>query len=216
MRLYILVLSGFLATMLSACSPPTAIGVDPALSPQERDRIQTDAPRPEIAPAEQLRRTTLSFTVNVPVAFMADWFGSVPLQDMVEATDAIPRVVETQLLTEAWAGAGARRRIILENGDTALEDILVDDLPRSFRYIAWNYTTDAARFVEYGVGEFSMAPTGDHQTRVTWTYAFKPRCLLGRVFIGRFVETTWSDWMQGAAQAMSEHAEEAYAEQVTP
>lgn len=200
------------AAGLAACAAPAAIGTDPALSPEERDRIQRAAARPDIAPGEALRAVTLSFTVEVPLAQMTAWFATAPLEDIAGGTSDIPAVARTELLTERWGGANARRRVILDDGSTALEDILVDDLPARFRYIAWNYTSDAARFVEYGVGEFRLSDADDGRTRVDWTYAFKPRGALGRMLVGRFVNTTWRAWMESAAAAMADGAEADYRE----
>jgi hypothetical protein len=200
-----------LALVLTACAGPAPIGTDPALTATERDAIQASAPRPDIAPADQLRATTVTYTVEAPLAFMVEWHGSVPLQDLLERSGEIPNVVGTELLVgQAWAGAGVRRRVLLEGGDTALEDLLADDLPRSFHYIAWNYTADAARFVEYGVGEFSMRAIDSNTTEVTWTYAFKPRGILGRVFVGRWVNSTWRTWMEDVAKRSTDQAEADY------
>lgn len=139
---------------------------------------------------------------------MVDWHGSVPLQDLLERSGEIPNVVGTELVVgEAWSGAGVRRRVSLEGGDTALEDLITDDLPRSFRYIAWNYTADAARFVEYGVGEFTMQAVDADTTEVTWSYAFKPRGFFGRLFVGRWVNSTWRAWMEDVAERSTARAE---------
>ncbi len=199
------------ALTLGACAPYSPIGADPRLSPAERDAAQTQARRPEIAPADQLRSTTVTFRVDVPLDFMVQWHGRVPLEDLIENSGEAPDVVGTELLTGgSFAGSGARRRVLLEGGDTALEDLITDDLPRSYRYIAWNYTADAARLVEYGVGEFSMLAVDADTTEVTWTYAFKPRGLMGWLFVGGWVNSTWLDWMEDVAARTIDRAEADY------
>jgi hypothetical protein len=37
----------------------------------------------------------------------------------------------------------------------------------------WNYTTEKARPIEYGVGDFLYTEAGGGRTHMTWTYSFK-------------------------------------------
>ena len=198
------------AITLIACSGPEAVGADPLISQAERDRVQANTPLPQQVSAAQLRSNTVVFKVEVPIEYMVSWYGSVPLEDIVERSGDVPNVIGTELLSTTWSGAGSRRRVLMEGGDTALEEILNDDLPASFRYIVWNYTADAASYVEYGQGEFSMMAIDTNSTEVRWEYAFKPQGVLGRLFLGRWVNTTWSAWMNEVADAMAQRAEADY------
>ncbi len=51
-----------------------------------------------------------------------------------------------------------------------------------------------SRYVDYGVGEFRFEPAG-HRTRVTWTYAFKPKHAIFAGPLRRFVEGDYRDFM---------------------
>jgi len=42
-----------------------------------------------------------------------------------------------------------------------------------FRYVVWNYTTEKARPIVYGVGDFHYTAIAGNRTHVTWTYAFQ-------------------------------------------
>ena len=41
-----------------------------------------------------------------------------------------------------------------------------------FRYVVWNYTTDKAKPIAYGVGEFRVTALDAGHTRIHWTYSF--------------------------------------------
>ena len=42
-----------------------------------------------------------------------------------------------------------------------------------FRYVVWNYTSEKARPIVYGVGHFVRTDLGSGRTRVRWTYSFQ-------------------------------------------
>jgi len=42
-----------------------------------------------------------------------------------------------------------------------------------FRYVVWNYTTEKARPISYGVGHFVWTDLGNERTQVRWTYSFQ-------------------------------------------
>jgi hypothetical protein len=42
-----------------------------------------------------------------------------------------------------------------------------------FRYVVWNYTTEKARPIVYGLGEFLYSDVGSARTHVRWTYSFQ-------------------------------------------
>jgi hypothetical protein len=42
-----------------------------------------------------------------------------------------------------------------------------------FRYIVWKYTTEKARPIEYGIGDFHYAQLAAGSTHITWIYSFK-------------------------------------------
>ena len=133
-------------------------------------------PTPVVDASDELTPTTVTAVFDVSRDVFAAWFIGVPLEAQLKGTDPIPGVKHTELLSGTWGQKGARRRVVLTDGGEALEEIIESDLPDTFRYIVWNYTTEAAAYVRYGVGEFRFEPVGD-TTRVIWTYAFKPRGL---------------------------------------
>jgi hypothetical protein len=71
---------------------------------------------------------------------------------------------------------GSRRLVCLTDGSTTEEQVLQQDRSKSaaeFRYVVWNYTTQKARPILYGVGDFVWTEVGNRRTRVRWTYSFQ-------------------------------------------
>lgn len=91
---------------------------------------------------------------------------------------------------------------MLHDGGTALEEILVSDLPGRFRYVVWNYDTEAAAYVRYGVGEFRFTRAGE-RTEVRWTYGFAPRGWPASWLLGGFVRGDYRDFMEASMVAMT-------------
>ena len=139
---------------LAGCAAPTAVGAQPGLSPEARDRLQTELPAPEVEAFEALTTTQVIGHFDVPSTFVRDWFLALPLSVALPGTEDIPGVARTELLSPTWGGPWARRRVVLTDGGSALEQILLSELPDRFKYVVWNYDTSAAAYVRYGVGEF--------------------------------------------------------------
>jgi hypothetical protein len=79
------------------------------------------------------------------------------------------------MLTQGTFGtAGSRRLTCLTDGSTLEEEVLRSDRTATtfhFRYVVWNYTSESARPILYGVGDFRDSDIGG-RTHVVWTYSF--------------------------------------------
>lgn len=167
-----------------------------------------DTPLPTIDPDEKLRIAQHEVVIEASVAETYAWWRQRTLSELAVETDIIPSVERTEFLRgDEWQGVGTRRRVHLSDGSTATEEILADEGPARFRYQVFGYTSSAARFVEYAVGEFRLSATEDDYTRVVWTYKFRPRTLLGRMFLGGWVKRNWSPWMEGYLANLKRGAE---------
>jgi hypothetical protein len=138
-----------------------------------------DSSPPQIAAVDQLVCHTeevilnRSFEVVMKELEASQRRGLVPIRK----SDALPGVSGTYLLTNGeWGAPGSRRLTCLTDGSTAEEQILLNDrslTSAEFRYIVWNYTTEKARPVLYGVGDFMRTDLGNGRTLVRWTYSFQ-------------------------------------------
>lgn len=177
---------------IAACAPPeghdgAAPAIDPARLVAHTESIRVDAP--------------LYRTLAVVEAMSLD--------ETIAEDGGLPGVAGTVDLTEGGFGdEGTRRVVCLTDGGTVLEEVLErrrDATTSSFRYVVWNYTSAAARAVDYAVGEFRFAES-DGMTEIVWTYAFALRpdrfpgnlgWLGERLFRWSFLERDYAGMMRG-------------------
>lgn len=196
-----------LSLTLFACAAPTAVGYAPGTSATERDRLHRTTPTPQVEPIEELTATTVTADFDAPLTYMTQWFTDLDLTQVMTGTDELPAVTGTVMLSDGpWGAVGSRRRVALSDNSTALEQIVEAQLPGRVRYVVWNYTSDAASYVEYGVGEFRFEAVGD-KTRVNWTYGFSARGWPASWFIGDFVNGDYRDMMVVSLKQMKDSAE---------
>jgi len=137
-----------------------------------------DTPHPAIAPAEQLVSHTEEITIDRPLSVVLASLNK-PLKDTIHKTSSLPGVSGDYMLTKGEFGMpGSRRLTCLTDGSTLEEEALVREQNSNsfrFRYVVWNYTSEKARPIDYGVGEFHYSDIGNGRTHVIWTYSFMLR-----------------------------------------
>jgi hypothetical protein len=165
--------------------------------------------------AATLVSKSVQFKVSIPAAEFNDRLKGAPLAQLLPGTKKLPAVVATRNLSESGFGSpGGPRVICLADDSTALEEATEDTKGERFRYKVWQYSTAAARPIEYATGEFALQRIDDRSTLVTWTYAFKLRDDTfpgsfgnpGRwLFKQTFVERDYAEMMGVSAAAMSRY-----------
>jgi hypothetical protein len=135
-----------------------------------------DQPHPEIAPVKDLVSHTEEVIDPRSLQHVLDDTQNRSLKDAIKKGGSLPTVAGTYPLTEIEFGQpGARRLVCLTDGSTTEEQVLENERTETmarFRYVVWNYTTDKARPIRYGVGEFVRTQLEDGRTKVVWTYSF--------------------------------------------
>lgn len=204
-------LAGLVSAVLSAsmlaqtCTPPPGFA---------------DTRHPAIVPIEQLVSHTEEITIARPLAVVLEAIDK-PLKDTFKKSDSLPTVSgEYPLTKSAFGTPGSRRLTCLTDGSSLEEEVLESDRDSSsyrFRYIVWKYTTEKARPIEYGIGDFHYVQSQGGSTHITWIYSFKlkehnfPGNLgaLGRwLFRKRFLETDYADLMRGVLDGYKTDAEQ--------
>jgi hypothetical protein len=187
-------------TSAQTCAPPSGF---------------VDTPHPATGgAAERLVSHTEQITVDGPLAEVVSAASKTDLKDAIHKTSSLPGVTgDYQLGSIPFGTPGARRLVCLSDGSTLEEQVL--ELEQSenfyrFRYIVWNYTSKAARPIEYGVGEFRDSQIDGGHTHIVWTYSFKlkdhefPGYLgaLGRyLFRVGFLDRQYAAMMRGTLEA---------------
>lgn len=184
----------------SECAPPAGF---------------VDSPAPQIAPAQDLVTHTEQIEVQRSVREVLD-AANRPLKDQIQKSSDLPGVGGSYMLTAGDFGTvGSRRLNCLTDGSTLVEQVLISEGTR-FRYVVWNYTSDKARPIVYGVGEFLYQPLAADRTLATWTYSFQLNTdrfpgMLGGVgrFLFRkfFLERDYAAMMRGVLASMKQQAE---------
>jgi hypothetical protein len=141
---------------------------------------------------------------------------SKPLEDQIHKSDELPGIAGTYPLTpDVFGATGSRRLDCLTDGSTLVEQVLFSDANR-FRYVVWNYTSEKAHAVNYGIGEFIYEETSEKQTRIRWSYSFAldedhfPGRLgaLGRFLFRKFfLESDYAKMMRGVLASIKAAAE---------
>ena len=135
-----------------------------------------DTPHPAVAPADQLVSHAEDVDIARPLAEVLRSTRATPLQKTIRSAGSLPSVSGTYSLTKGPFGAvGTRQLDCLTDGSTLEEQVLVqEEGPTSsrFRYVVWNYTSDQARPIAYGVGEFVYTQPSPSRTHIHWTYSF--------------------------------------------
>jgi hypothetical protein len=142
-------------------------------------------------------------------------FTHTPLKYFLPGTDKLAGVETTKSLTKnEFPEAGSVRRVILKNGETANEEV-VELQTGYFRYKVTDYTTEQAKPLEYGVGEFRFIPVTENSFLLCWKYSFKLKedkfpgnigCIGRGIFKKIFVDSDWAEYMDSSINAIQAHA----------
>jgi hypothetical protein len=178
-----------------------------------------DTPRPAIASTEDLVSHTEEITIDRPLDKVLE-DSKKPLKDTIHKTSSLPGVSGDHMLIQGSFGApGSRRLTCLTDGSTLEEEVLQRERTNNsyrFRYVVWNYTSETARPIVYGVGDFRDSDLGDGRTHVAWTYSFMlnrerfPGELgsFGRfLFCVGFLDRQYADMMRGTLNGTKTNVE---------
>ena len=153
-----------------------------------------DMPPPKVAPVEQLVSHSEEIVLAKPLDAVLSESQKTPLKQAIRKSDSLPGVAGEHVLTGGGFGqVGSRRLVCLTDGTSTEEQVLLNSQsksPAEFRYVLWNYTTERAKPIFYGVGDFVWTDLGNGKTRVKWTYSFQLRRDKFPGYLGGF-----GDWL---------------------
>ncbi len=178
-----------------------------------------DTPAPAVATAKEMVSHTEEITVARPLPVVLSAVDK-PIEDTIHKTSSLPGISGDYMLTKGEFGApGSRRLNCLSDGSTLVEQVLESERNKDssrFRYVVWNYTSEKARPIDYGVGEFHYSDLGGGRTHIIWTYSFKLKArnfpgnlgALGRYFFRKvFLDREYADLMRGVLNETKADAE---------
>jgi hypothetical protein len=137
-----------------------------------------------------------------------DAFLGLPVKDYFTGTDDFSPVAKVEVLTKAWKPLGSRRRVTLEDDNTALETIFAKDWPNYFSFAIWNFTGTSGRFIGYVVAEWWFTTIKDG-TRLEWRFNFRPRAWPSSWLLGSVVKEDYAAYMKQIAGQFKQTVEKA-------
>jgi len=129
------------------------------------------------------------------------WIINVPLEKVLLGTEKIARVTHSGPLSRGFGYPASRRRVVLEDGNTALEEVIEVENGKSFRYMVWNFTNSARLATDYALAEFRITENSGGSL-LTWTYSFQKKNDLTGFMLRRFVENDFTGYMQVCMNAI--------------
>lgn len=193
----------------------TPAGYGPGVTPAQRDEIHRNTVRPPVEPGAGFISSTVECDVPMSPEEYVRATSTFALEDILVGSKRIPRVVRTEPLTGAWGPPGSRRRVVLADGNTALEELLEDRRPALYLYEVWNFTSSDGRYIRYAVGRFEV--TGDTaNAHVRWTYSFRKPGWPASYFARRFIHSEYHEFMRNGLNAICSKAIEAHRQSSGP
>jgi hypothetical protein len=128
--------------------------------------------------------------------------------DVVAAEDVLPEVLHrwgpipgvrgTRDLTGPWDTPGSTRTVVLEDGSTAREQLLVWERPTRFEYRVDRFSNALGRLVDHAIGSWEFAGS-ERGSEFRWTYSFRARGRLSAAVLMLVVHTAWARYMHQCA-----------------
>lgn len=137
-----------------------------------------DTRHPMVEPASELDSHSEDIVIARPLPVVLNAVFSMSLSQTVHKTNALPGITGTYLLTKAtktFGAVGSRQFDCLSDGSTLEEESLERSITARdfhFRYVVWNYTSEAAHPIRYGIGDFEYHALDATHTSIHWTYSF--------------------------------------------
>jgi hypothetical protein len=139
------------------------------------------------------------------------------LFDVVVAEDVLPHVLHrwgpipgvtgTRDLTGPWNRPGSERTVLLSDGNTARERVLVWERPTRFEYQVDHLSGLFGRLFDHAVGSWTFAATGAGKSRLRWTYTFHVPGVAAAGVMQLVARTAWARYMEQCADLCVARAE---------
>ena len=158
----------------------------------------------------------IQFVINRNADDYFKEFTHTSLKTFLPGTENIAGVKMTKTLTKnAFPVIGSKRKVYLEDGETAIEEVVALE-SRYLKYKVTDYTFSKAKPIEYGIGEFRFVPLTKNRLLVIWKYSFKLKenlfpgnlgCLGRTLFRWSFLDSDYAEFMNSSAGAIKAHGE---------
>lgn len=152
-------------------------------------------------------RQSESASARVDPAKFLSWLVQRNPVGLFDAWWLIPGVRAVVVQDGPWTCPGSHRRLLLTNGSSTSEEVLVCDLPNRFVYRMTGLSSPMTFLVTHVDGEWHCAPSVASSTKLRWTYAFADRGLLARLALRAMIVLLWRGYMRSALTQVVRAAE---------
>ncbi len=164
----------------------------------------TPAPEPAKDGYASCRAETF---INMPAAGFLDWYLYEPIENFMFATMIVPAITHCEPLPgPAWGETNSARKIFFKDGTTALERILSLNLPHSYSYQSWAYTSPVKLMSDHAVATMT-ALSENGGTRIVWDYGFHARHPMLKPAVQGFVSLNWKRHLENGLGVLKRHLE---------
>jgi hypothetical protein len=139
--------------------------------------------------------------------------------DVVVAEDVLPHVLHrwgpvpavtgTRDLTGPWDTPGSERTVVLDDGRTAHETVLLWQRPSRFEYRVDRIEGPLGRAVDHAIGSWWFDPVAGGGSRFRWTYTFHGSGAWAAPALWVIARTAWARYMHQCADLCVERAKSA-------
>jgi hypothetical protein len=117
------------------------------------------------------------------------------MMEVLVSSERVKKPQTATIVSGQWPQVGAVRWVQQEDGNFVYERV-IEANATGFSYQIWGMTAPAGRFVDYGRASFVVVPLTENTSKLTWTYELRPKSLLVRPIIDRFVSKDFSAFME--------------------
>lgn len=118
----------------------------------------------------------------------------------------VPAVIGTRDLSGPWSTPGSRRTVLLDDGSTPREQVLIWRRPHRFEYRVDRFAAPLRHLAAYALGAWTFHPT-PRGSSFRWTYSFSARRGLAGPPLELFVHSAWARYMEQCADLCVRRAE---------
>jgi hypothetical protein len=150
-------------------------------------------------------------TVNWDRASFRRWLEKEQMVSFLPKDQGIPGVTGTTAMRGTWGQNGSVRRVSLDNGHYAFDQVTLNQQPDLFQYQVYGFTNEAARVAQYIRAEFKYSEPSPGVTTLQWTYSMRPNSALTKLLVESYVNNKLRPYMEAGMDNMAAAARKAAA-----
>ena len=147
-------------------------------------------------PTKKILKRSAQTTVNCSKEAAFDYISSsTKLHEWLKKSGAIPGAKNVEILEGPYDFVGARRKVIFESGDSAIEQLISFHPPGNYAYRITDFSNFLSKMSKAAYGQLWF-DNENGETRITWEYSFTYRNIFAHIFLSLFLTMTYKKFMR--------------------